>query len=73
MESGQVTAVIKEHEGTSILRRICHRHCKLNCPIFIVDIEVRDVIFHPYMPLIFSCSDGKRVKKQKAKMKFIRA
>ncbi|KAI8967594.1 WD40-repeat-containing domain protein [Mycotypha africana] len=37
MATGQVTAIIKEHE----------------------DIEVRDVIFHPYKPLIFSCGDGK--------------
>lgn len=26
------------------------------------DIEVRDVIFHPYLPLIFSCSDDGYVK-----------
>lgn len=24
-----------------------------------IDMEVRDVIFHPYRPLIFSCGDGK--------------
>lgn len=33
-------------------RRIC-----VKCVI--LDMEVRDVIFHPYLPLIFSCSDGK--------------
>jgi len=36
IKSGQVTAIIKEHQ----------------------DMEVRDVIFHPYRPLIFSCGDG---------------
>lgn len=29
-----------------------------------IDIEVRDVIFHPYMPLIFSSSDGTFKKKK---------
>ncbi|KAI8075901.1 WD40-repeat-containing domain protein [Gilbertella persicaria] len=38
--SGQVSAIIKEHQ----------------------DIEVRDVIFHPYRPLIFSCGDDGYVK-----------
>lgn len=27
-------------------------------PNFFLDIEIRDVIFHPYKPLLFSCSDG---------------
>ncbi|OAD07625.1 hypothetical protein MUCCIDRAFT_104563 [Mucor lusitanicus CBS 277.49] len=36
IKTGQVTAIIKEHQ----------------------DMEVRDVIFHPYLPLIFSCGDG---------------
>lgn len=36
MLSGQVTAIIKEHQ----------------------DVEIRDVIFHPYRSLIFSCGDG---------------
>ena len=38
MLSGQITAIIKEHQN----------------------MEVRDVIFHPYRPLIFSCGDGKK-------------
>jgi hypothetical protein len=38
-------------------------HVKLNentrlLKVF-VDMEVRDVIFHPYLPVIFSCGDGK--------------
>ncbi|KAL9550086.1 hypothetical protein MBANPS3_004897 [Mucor bainieri] len=40
IKSGQVTAIIKEHQ----------------------DMEVRDVIFHPYRPLIFSCGDDGCVK-----------
>ncbi|KAI9249858.1 WD40-repeat-containing domain protein [Helicostylum pulchrum] len=40
MLSGEVTAIIKEHQ----------------------DIEIRDVIFHPYKPLLFSCSDDGYVK-----------
>ncbi|CDS14390.1 hypothetical protein LRAMOSA06559 [Lichtheimia ramosa] len=40
MLTGQVTAVIKEHE----------------------DLEVRDVIFHPYRPLVFSSGDDGYVK-----------
>ncbi|KAI9321404.1 WD40-repeat-containing domain protein [Dichotomocladium elegans] len=40
MSSGQLTAILKEHE----------------------DVEVRDVIFHPYRPLIFSCGDDGCVK-----------
>ncbi|KAL1931992.1 hypothetical protein VTP01DRAFT_9048 [Rhizomucor pusillus] len=40
MSTGQVTAILKEHE----------------------DIEVRDVIFHPYRPLIFSSGDDGFVK-----------
>ncbi|KAI9250449.1 WD40-repeat-containing domain protein [Phascolomyces articulosus] len=38
--TGQVTAILKEHE----------------------DLEVRDVIFHPYRPLIFSSGDDGFVK-----------
>ncbi|CAO3636618.1 unnamed protein product [Mucor hiemalis] len=40
MLTGDVTAIIKEHQ----------------------DIEIRDVIFHPYRPLLFSCSDDGYVK-----------
>jgi WD40 repeat protein len=40
MLTGQVTAVMKEHQ----------------------EIEVRDVIFHPYFPLIFSSGDDGLVK-----------
>jgi hypothetical protein len=36
MLTGELSAIIKEHQ----------------------DIEIRDVIFHPYRPLLFSCSDG---------------
>ncbi|ORE10696.1 WD40 repeat-like protein [Rhizopus microsporus var. microsporus] len=40
MLSGQVTAILKDHQ----------------------DMEVRDVIFHPYRPLLFSCGDDGCVK-----------
>ncbi|KAL1915225.1 uncharacterized protein VTP21DRAFT_7501 [Calcarisporiella thermophila] len=40
LKSGDVTAILKDHE----------------------DLEVRDVIFHPYRPLLFTSGDDGRVK-----------
>lgn len=54
MLSGQVTAILKDHQGikeTFFTSTITH-------PFVHLDMEVRDVIFHPYRPLLFSCGDG---------------
>lgn len=29
--------------------------------VLLLDVEVRDVLFHPYRPLVFSSGDGKHV------------
>ncbi|KAI8137988.1 WD40-repeat-containing domain protein [Fennellomyces sp. T-0311] len=65
MSSGQLTAILKEHEGIRKEGEMGIVGIVLNCT---KDMEVRDVIFHPYRPLLFSCGDDGSVKIYTAKV-----
>lgn len=56
MLTEQLTGIVKEHQGK--------KEEMINVPSWILialllDVEVRDVLFHPYRPLVFSSGDGK--------------
>lgn len=72
LKTGQVTGVLKDHDGTrlfllppifldysSIMQGLLLTHFFYSLSIAFIDVEVRDVIFHPTRPLLLTSADGK--------------